>query len=107
METRTHGNAREIKVCIILDKFRAILLMEVEFNMVKNSSSESELSKKLKPFNKPPPRMQRKYYISDFVLNSDDAHTCCNQIKHMEISMSCQSLKVRQTILAVLLTTNQ
>ena len=41
----------------------------------------------------------------DFVLNLADSHTWYGWMKHTEIPMSCQSLKVRQTILTMLLKT--
>ena len=42
-----------------------------------------------------------------FILNSAEAHRCYNQMHHIEISMSRQSLKLYQTILDALLTTIQ
>ena len=45
--------------------------------------------------------------MEDFILNSSDAHTCYHQMQHTEISMSFYSLKLCQTILAMLLTTIQ
>ena len=41
------------------------------------------------------------------ILNLADAHTCYDLMKHTEISISWQSIKLRQTILAMLLTTTQ